>query len=140
MKNVIQTLKANIIDQPRDFAKALLTAALPAGSDLHPWLNAATEDGSTFADAIVKLVGMEPANITVSQIAICHQTPWIKISGINSQNFFEFTGADFTPQSIRTETIFSGGLITALCVLLKQPTTSAWTDSCDNSGAGIAEA
>ena len=102
-------------------------------------LNATTETGETFGAALCSVLSAVPSQITVTQISINQNNqPWSRISYLDG-NVIEFD-TDNRPQGIRTDVTVAGATIAMLCLKLQKPTTSGWTDRCDNSDSGIADA
>jgi hypothetical protein len=115
-----------------NLAVLLIGITAPDGADLLKYidarLNATTDGGETFGDALVAILSAEPALLTVAQISVCHQQPWIRISCLDctGDEVTEYE-TDNRPQSIRTETVISGGMIAFLNMKLKFPVTeSGW--------------
>lgn len=113
-------------------AALVVGVTAPAAADLAEYvtdrLNATNEFQDTFGETFIQALEYEPSRSKISQVSICQNTPWAKISGIGGE-IAEFTDPDFTPRGIRTEVIFSGGMIAALCMKLKFPVTeSGWVE------------
>jgi hypothetical protein len=92
-------------------------------------LNAVHELEDTLGGTLEAALKCEPAKSKVSQISVCQNTPWARISAFNGE-ILEFTGQDFRPQGIRTEMVISGGTVAAIGMKLKFPTNeSGWAES-----------
>lgn len=81
-------------------------------------LTATNEFGDNFADTFVQALNIDPSRPKLSQVAICHHTPWVRVSGIGGERA-EFTGAELKSRAVRTESVISGGLISAINMKLK---------------------
>ena len=127
----------------RNAAALLVAITAPTAADIAEYtldrLNAANDQGRTFGDAMKAAFELAPHETEVSQVAICQNFPWMRVSYLNG-DIQEFTQADFQPQGIRSDVVISGGTISILCLKLARPTTSGWTDKIDNTGAGIENA
>lgn len=116
----------------RNTAALLVALTAPAFVDMAEYtlerLNAVSEEGATFGEALRGIFQAEPHNLKVSQIAVCTNYPWMRVSSFNG-DLLEFTDPEFSPQAIRSEVIFSGGVISAVSMKLNGPaTTSGWSD------------
>ena len=101
----------------RNTAVLLISITAPADVNLLTYtidrIGATNENGFTFGATLKNLLGTDPAQIDVSQIAICQNQPFARISFFENESM-EFESPGNKCLGIRTECIFSGSLILLL--------------------------
>lgn len=126
--------KSGLVTQeptPRNLAALFVAITAPANADLQEYtldrLNAADKQGRTFGETLKELFERQPSEMGVSQISVCQNAPWMRISYLDG-TITEFEDADFKPNCIRTDVVFSGGAVSHISLKLILPTVSGWSD------------
>ncbi|MFZ4856317.1 MAG: hypothetical protein ACOYL3_07960 [Desulfuromonadaceae bacterium] len=111
---------------PATVAALLIGITAPPFANLAKYTSdrmlATDETGRTFEAALTGILSTtEPSMLDCSQISINQEQPWARISYFDAE-VAEYE-TDNRPQSIRTETVISGGMIGFLAMKLKFPVT-----------------